>query len=261
MKDSTTVEKVWRIFDAFRGEGCMGITQLAERTSLLPSDVHRLIKSLEHFGFIEQEAETRKYYLGLELLKLGHLVHQRLEIRKIAEPYLRQLAQQAEATANLAVFDARELEVIFIEQVDSPNEFRVRLRIGAPVYPHATGVGKVLTAHMDRELARRVFGKRGLVKRTSHTITNMAKLEKELDRVLAQGYALDREEGLKGAFCIAAPVLDHSGAVAAAVSISMLASGISGPLESRLITAVLTNAARISADLGYHANGAEPTGA
>src|SRR5690349_21181112 len=55
---------------------------------------------------------------------------------------------------------------------------------------------------------------------TSLTIPNLAKFRKELVRVLQQGYAMDDQETDLGARCVAAPILDESGMVAAAISVS-----------------------------------------
>src|SRR5262249_31315741 len=105
MKPATSIEKVCRIFHAFRSRSAMGITEVAEKTNLLCSDVHRIMRSLQHFGFVAQNPRTKKYELGLELLKLGHLVHERTQLCEVARPFMRLLSESALATANLAVFD------------------------------------------------------------------------------------------------------------------------------------------------------------
>lgn len=257
MKPATSIEKVCRVFDAFRAKPAMGITEVSEKTGLLPSDVHRILRSLQAFGYIEQD-EAKKYYLGLELLKLGHLVHERIGLREVARPFMRHLSELAQATVNLAVFDPHDLEMVFIEQIDTPAEWQLRLRIGAVPTPHATGVGKVLLAHLDRETAMKVIRKSGLPKRTKFTITDIDKLEREFDAVRSQGYALDREEAVIGAYCIAAPVRDHRGEVVAAVSISIMVTHSASNDEPRLIAAVQATAGSISARLGYQETAAKP---
>jgi DNA-binding IclR family transcriptional regulator len=258
MKPATSIEKVCRIFAAFRAKPAMGITQVSDETGLLPSDVHRILRSLQAFGYIKQD-EAKKYSLGLELLKLGHLVHERIELREVARPFLRHLSELAQATVNLAVFDPHDFEVVFIEQIDSPAEMQLRLRIGAAPAAHATGVGKVLLSHLDRETAMKVIRKSGLPKRTKYTITNIDELKREFEAVRSQGYALDREEAAIGACCIAAPVRDHRGEVVAAVSVSIMASRSASSDESRLIAAVQATAANISALLGHEDITAKPS--
>ena len=68
---ATTVTKVCRILTEFKGRSSLGVTQIADRTGLLPSDVHRLLSSLQVYGYIEQNPHTRRYSIGAELLSLG----------------------------------------------------------------------------------------------------------------------------------------------------------------------------------------------
>ncbi len=250
MKPATSIEKVCRVLEAFRSRPEMGIRDIAGATGLLPSDAHRIMRSLECFGYISQDAETRKYRLGLEVLKLGHLVYQRIELREVARPFLRRLSESVRATANLAIFDPNDMEVVFVEQIDSPDEVQIRLRIGSRASPHATAVGKVLAAYLHRSTARRLLKKDGMPRKTRNTITDLARLEKEFETIRAEGFAADREEAVVGAFCIGAPVRDHTGRVVAAISISMMAARVALSEERRLIHLVKQAAARISEALG-----------
>ena len=251
MKPATSIEKVCRVFDALRTENLMGVTAIAEHTGLLRSDVHRIVRSLEHFGYVEQDPETRQYRLGLELLKLGYLVGERLQLRDVARPHLKRLAYAVPATANLAIFDAHDLEIVFIEQVDSPGDVQIRLRIGKRVPAHVTAVGKVLLANLDAETVNRVIERHGMPRLTLRSITDPIRLRAELEAVREEGWAMDRGEGAEGAWCIGAPVRNYTGQVTAAISVSLFASELGSHDEARVIAIVKDAAARISAALGY----------
>ena len=49
MKPATTVTKLCRVMEQFQERPSFGITDLARRTELLPSDVHRILTSLRAF--------------------------------------------------------------------------------------------------------------------------------------------------------------------------------------------------------------------
>jgi DNA-binding IclR family transcriptional regulator len=187
----------------------------------------------------------------MELLKLGHLVHARIELRNVARPFLLQLAEATETTVNLAVLNQSELEILFVEQIDSPNEVQVKVRTGARAAPHCTAVGKVIAAFMEPRFTELLLQKEGMVKRTKNTITDPEKLRRELADVRARGYATDREEAVEGACCVGAPVRDHRGEVVAAVSVSMMARRMRNWPEARLVSMVTATGAKISAALGY----------
>ena len=60
----------------------------------------------------------------------------------------------------------------------------------------------------------------GMQKHTPRTLTSLSSLTVELETVRQLGYAVDREESMPGAFCVAAPVLDSRQLPLAAISIS-----------------------------------------
>ena len=150
----------------------------------------------------------------------------------------------------MAIFDGQQLEILFVEQIDSLNEVPMRARIGAPVKPHCTAIGKTISAFLDADTARRVLKKNGMRKWTAHTITDAAELEREFATIQAQGYAVDREEAVENACCLAAPVFDHTGAVVAAISVSMMATRFYRWAEPELAGIVKSFAAKLSATLG-----------
>ena len=251
MKPASSIEKVCRVLNILRGQPAIGVIELAEEARLLRSDEHRILSSLRMLGYVEQDADTKKYRLGLELLKLGYFVYQNLNLRDVAKPFMRSLSEMAAATSNLAILDPRVLEIIFVEQIDSPNEFQVRLRIGSRASPHATALGKILTAYQEPAIALRMLEKDGMPKRTRHTVTDIKQLQAEFEKIRASGYAVDREEAVEGACCFAAPVRDHAGEVVAAVSVSMVAARLGPAEEGGLIKMVRSTAGRISAALGF----------
>jgi DNA-binding IclR family transcriptional regulator len=251
MKPATTVTKVCRVLSEFRSRPSMGVTDLARRTGLLPSDVHRILTSLEASGFIEQDSRTKRYRLGCGLLKLGLTTCQRMSLREAGRPLLKRISEQLDATTHMAMFDHRELDVFLVEQVDTPGEVIFKPRFGLPASPHCTALGKTIIASMDRDTTLRAVKKSGLPKLTSHTITDMATLEAEFARIREFGYGVDREEAIEGACCIGAPVRDGSGAVVAAISASMTSDQFYRWNESRLAFIMRSAAAELSTAIGY----------
>ena len=246
MKPATTVSKICRILAEFRSRPSMGVTELARRADLLPSDVHRILNSLGSYGMIEQNPSNKTYRLGIGMMKLGLAALQRNELREASRSLLQRLSEEMEATAHMAIFDARELDIFLAEQVDSSGEIPFKPRYGATASPHSTALGKAIAANLDRQMALDLIRKTGLPRLTAQTITQLSQLEAELARTCRQGYGLDLEESAEGACCIGAPVRDSSGAVVAAVSISMPASRFYRFPEPQLASLVKNTAAELS---------------
>jgi IclR family transcriptional regulator, KDG regulon repressor len=223
----------------------MGVTELARRADLLPSDVHRILNSLVSYGIIEQNRSNKTYRLGIGMMKLGLAALQRNELREASRSPLQRMSEEMEATAHMAIFDARELDIFLAEQIDSSGEIPFKPRYGATASPHSTALGKAIAANLDRQMASDLIRKTGLPRLTAQTITQLSHLEAELARTFRQGYSVDLEESAEGACCIGAPVRDCSGAVVAAVSISMPANRFYRFPETQLAALVKNTAALI----------------
>ncbi len=255
MKPATTVSKVCRILSEFRAKPSMGVTELARRTDLLPSDVHRILNSLTTYGFIEKNQSNRTYRLGMGVMKIGLSVFQRNELREAARSLLQRLSAETEATAHMAIFDARELDIFLAEQIDSTDQVQFKPRYGATASPHSTALGKVIAANLDRQVAFQLVEKSGLPRWTARTITQLPRLEAEWSRTGFRGYGVDLEESAEGACCIGAPVRDSTGAVVAAISISMPATRFFRFPESELASVVKNTAAHLSYAAGQRSPG------
>ncbi len=229
----------------------MGVTDLARRTDLLPSDVHRILSSLQAYGYIEQDQHTRRYHLGNTLLRLGRTTLQRRELCEAGRPLLKRFSERIGATTHMAIFDSRALEVFLVEQIDSPGELLIKPRLGFPAALHSTALGKTIMACMDRQISSCAVKHSGLIKSTKHTIMDPAALEAEFAKIREQGYGVDREESLQGACCLGAPVRDDTGTVIGSISASMRADRFHQWYEPRLASLIKSTAAELSAAIGY----------
>jgi len=251
MKPATTVTKVCRILAEFRNRPSLGVTDLARRTELLPSDVHRILAALKQFGYIEQDSDNKRYRVGSGLLRLGLTAFQQNVLHANGGPILRRLSRRLEAAAHLAMFDQRECEVFLIDQVDLACKPLFEVRLGAAENVHASALGKTIMASLDRATILRTLERDGLKKSTGRTITTLEALESEFQTIRQRGYALDREECIDGACCIASAVRDCMGVVIGAISASMEAERFYGLNQARLASQITSAAAELSSALGY----------
>jgi len=88
---------------------------------------------------------------------------------------------------------------------------------------------------------------------TDRTIRSRAELDAELKRIRRQGFARDDQEHEEGVRCIGAPILDHTGAVVAALSAAWPDFRYKREEEAKKTSMVVSAAARISAILGWNA--------
>ncbi|HXX24536.1 MAG TPA: IclR family transcriptional regulator [Terriglobia bacterium] len=230
-------------------ESAYTLTQLSHCLRLHITTVHRLLVNLVSHGFVEEAPGSRGYQLSFKVLRMGLRVLDRLDFRLVAEPLLRELHQQTKETVQLAIL--HETGAISIEKFGSPQPVSLDARLGEVMPLHCTGVGKTLLAYQGGDLLKRVARTAGFPRFTPHTITSLANLKKELERIREQGYAVDEEEAVEGLRCVAGPVFDHAGRVVAAFSVAGPATRITPPRLPEIARMVSATSQQISFRLGY----------
>lgn len=251
MKPATTISKVCRILGEFRQRPSLGVTDLARRTGLLPSDVHRILASLRHCGFVEQNPQTRTYRLGVGLMKIGLAAFKRNELREAARPLLARLSEEVEATSHLAIFDPQEFDIFLADQFDCTAEVPFKANFGATAAAHCTALGKAIMANIDHDVALGYLEQKGTPRSAPNTITQLVALEAELRKTYSQGYSLDLEESAGGACCVGAAVRDWTGATIGAISVSMPSQRFYRTQSASLASAVRATATELSLLVGY----------
>lgn len=251
-KKGLTVQSVKRateILQAFEDQApVLGITELARKVGLNKSTTYGLVSTLEQCGFLEQVSGSGKYRLGLRLFELGNLVLQRLELKTVAAPFLRELTEKAGETVHLTIRD--RADTVYIDKVECAHSVRLWSWVGLRKPLHSSASGKVLISEMDPEARRSLLGDQ-LPQRTARTICDWGELEMHLERVRQLGYATDDEENEEGVRCVAAPIRNHEGKIVGAVSVSGPVPRVRQEDFPRLAEQVKDTAANISIGLGY----------
>jgi len=210
--------KALDILDVFgqSEEQRLSLQDISVRSRLNKNTVFRILYTLGEHGYIHKENQT--YQLGRKLVDLGNVKFRRRDLLAIAGPYLDALRDQSGETVNLGVLDGGSIR--YIDVRESPERFRLAERIGGSDFLHSTALGKAHLAYLPAEEVRYLMKQLGMPRQTEHTFTTINALKKELEIVRVNGYALDREESMLGAFCVAAPILNSSNTPIAAISIS-----------------------------------------
>ena len=223
----------------------VSLKEIGERTGLHPSTTHRILNDLTIGRFVERPA-AGSYRLGMRLLELGNLVKARLNVREAAVSPMRELHKVTHQAVNLSMRQGDE--IIYIERTYSERSgMQVVRAIGGHAPLHLTSVGKLFLAHEDAVRVRTYATRTGLTGHTRNSITDLARLERELATVRATGVARDDEELELGVRCMAAGVFDDQGKLLAGLSISAPADR----LEEGWLERVKGTAAQISLALGY----------
>ena len=239
---SSVLGRAMAVLTAFHGEdGELGASELARRTGLAKSTVHRLAGELADLGVLERRADA--FVPGLRLFELGELVPRKRDLRTSALPHMADLRAATRQTVHRAVLDGNE--VVYLEILHSADAPSLPSRVGGRLPAHATGVGKAILAASPPEVVDAVL-RSGLRRLAERTITAPGLLHRELVAIRAIGIAYDHEESRAGLVCAASAVLGRDDTVLGALSVS----GWAGRLNvRRMAPAVRTAALALSRSL------------
>jgi IclR family pca regulon transcriptional regulator len=100
----------------------------------------------------------------------------------------------------------------------------ITLSVGTRLPAYATSMGRVLLAALSPEELEKTLARTEMVPLSARTITDQGRLRSVLDRVRRQGYAAVDQELEEGLRSLALPIHGASGAVVAALNVSVHAS-------------------------------------
>jgi IclR family acetate operon transcriptional repressor len=228
------------------------LTDLAVRTGLSPSTVHRLLTTLEKRRFVQFDRGGSMWHIGAQSFAVGSTFVRRRNFVTHALPYLRKLRDQTRETANLAVVD--DGAMVVLTRVESREIMRSVTKVGGRVPMVASGLGKALLSTYSEEDVFAIIQREGMPRLTSKSIVRAGELCKSLHDIRQQGYSIDDEEALIGLRCVSAVVYDDCSEPLAAISVSGKASRVPNdrlPILGKLVQ-------EVAAELTKALNGAMP---
>ena len=238
-----SIERGFQILELLRVEGrAIGVSEMATLVGLSTTTVHRLLKTLRSCRAVQQDPKTHLYDLNDHMLLYGKAVLNRFNFLGSVHPILGELSKRVGETVFMGILDD-QFDLIYIDQVDSlDNPLRMTPQIGLRQPAHSTSLGKVLLASLKMEKLTLFLNRGSFPRKTEFTLTTVRDLSRELDKIRKCGYALDQEEMENGICCVAAPVQNSHGTIAA-ISIS----GPSSRMRSKGLDTVLSKEISLTA--------------
>lgn len=230
------------------GQNPRSLDELAEELGVHKTTVLRLLRTLENERFVYRD-KGHRFHLGARLFELSSSALEQREVRGIAAPHLARLNQSTGQTVHLGVYE--DGEVLYLDKYDSRHPIRMYSRIGLRMPLHCTAIAKVLLADLPDAERHRVTEQIEYTRFTANTITDAQALRAELELVAQRGYALDDAEHETFITCVASPIRDASGRVAAAVSISVPHVVLTRDQVVELLPELRETTNAISADCGF----------
>ncbi|WP_206954475.1 IclR family transcriptional regulator [Trinickia acidisoli] len=243
-------------------EPVLGAPELSRRIGIPRTTTFRLLQTLEALGFLERANGDRQFRLGVAVLRLGFEYLSSLELTDLGAPVLDHLRDATGLSAHLLIRDGRD--VVFVAKAQARDSMfsSVKVHVGTRLPAHATVHGQVLMGDLTLSELRALYPEKQLERYTTRTPGTVADLYARVRESAEQGYALSEGAFETGISVVSAPVRDHSGRIAAAVTVTVPRSNIGDEAErAPLIAAVCGAAIDLSLRLNYRQRANDPTAA
>ena len=139
-----TVERAIAILNLFRADRLsLGITEIARQAGLNLTTAHRLVRTLVHEQFMEQDPTNEQYRLGPALAVLGRRAVEGSGVDR-ARPTIERLSETTGESVSVGVRSSGGVVVVI--QSSSRHALRFEHPAGGAIDVHASAMGKVLMA-------------------------------------------------------------------------------------------------------------------
>ncbi len=215
------VERALDVLAAFSpGQPDLLVADLVKIVGLSRPTMYRLLGTLEKKGFVSSSGEPQRFRLGPAVARLAHVWSTTLDLSTIARPVM---AEAWILTAEtVALFVPRGDMRLCLAEMQSPQPISFRRGIGYSEKLVRGASGRAILAFTPLQVGQ-------LEAYAAGTKTDLDWLREQLEVTRARGYAMGHNELIQGAYAVAVPFFDGSGAVAGSL-------GVFGP-DARLTEA------------------------
>ncbi len=223
----------------------MSLSEVAGAAGLARPTARRLLLTLEELGYVRSRAGT--FELTPKVMSLGMSYVSSLGLWDIARPHMEALVARTGESSSMAQLDGAD--IVYVARVSVPKLIALRVDIGTRFPAVQTSQGKVLLAALPPDQVAAVIAQPSRSGLPPYIGRQAGPLRDELAEIRARGWALADEELAPGVRSVAVPVRDGSGAVRAAMNVTVHAAETSTQrLLHDHLPALLTTAGEISAE-------------
>ena len=244
-----TVDKalaLLRHFSAQRRE--IGLSDLARSAGYDKTTTLRLMASLSRYGFVEQDAGSRKYRLGLAPLSLARIREASFPIEAVLKPRLDHLARSLGETAHATLISGSELLTVHVSEPDCA--LRIHVDPAAPMPAHATASGMALAAYLPKDRRAALLNATRFEQFTPTTPKDAQSLASRFEKIRKNGFSRADDTFEDGVTGTAVPFFDAAGLPQGAIAVAAVTSRFDAALARRVETDLLRTAREITDALG-----------
>ncbi|AUX78380.1 IclR family transcriptional regulator protein (plasmid) [Sinorhizobium fredii] len=225
-----------------------GLSELARKSKIDKATTLRILVALIRNGFVEQHPETKKYRLGIAVLRLARVREASFPLLSLVNPVLDRLAEEMQETAHATL--ASETAMITIAIAEPKRSTRVWVDPSQLLPFHATASGLAYLAFAAPGIREGVLASTELTRYTQNTLVEPEKIGTQLEQVRARGFAFSPGSFEAESSGIAAPIFSGDGEAFGSVAIAGVASRMTKDHQLKAARLVVGASVEISRAIG-----------
>jgi IclR family pca regulon transcriptional regulator len=235
---------VIRAFGAEQPE--LRLSDVARETGLTRAAARRFLLTLVRLGYVRQDGNT--FSLRPRVLELGYAYLSALSLPEVAQPHMETLVGEVNESSSVAVLD--DLDIVYVARVPTQRIMTITIAVGTRLPAYATSMGRVLLAGLDPDALEERLERIEVERLTPTTVPDLEILRQRIDDVHDAGWAAVDQELEQGVRSAAVPIRDATGAVVAALNVSVHATRMTmQALRRDVVPKLLRTAEAIEVDL------------
>lgn len=245
----STVDKalsLLRHFSLQRPE--MGLSELARLAGYDKTTVLRCMTALERNGFVEQDALSKHYRLGLAPINLARIRERSFPLLATLQPYVDALRDSTQETAHATVLSSGRLLTALVNEPDRAT--RVFMDPSAPLPVHATASGIAIAAHLPAPERSAMVAAANFEQFTDNTPATPEALEALFTMTRARGFARAEQSYEDDVIGTAVAFFGHDGRPVGAIAVAAVASRFDADLACKIEQELLITSQKLTRELG-----------
>jgi len=239
-----SIEVGFRLIRALeQAPGPMSLKLLSQRAGMEPSKAHLYLVSFCNLGLVRQE-DSGYYALGSYALQLGLAALNKIDLAHLARKVLHELRDETGEAVSLAVHGDKG--PVIVAKADGLKDDPLVIRLGRTLRVSNSAAGRIFLTYSDADSVRRLL--EAEIARGEVTAAGVKKLKQD---VREHGYARADALAHAGFSSLAAPVFDHEGRLAGAITLLGLSANFPASAEGHLSQVLMSKTRQLSFELGF----------
>ncbi|RTQ32997.1 IclR family transcriptional regulator [Variovorax gossypii] len=213
-----SMEKGMRVLELFNEHPMpLSIGDIADRTEMGRSAAQRYVYTLHQLGYLNKDAESKKYFPSLKLIGLVRGLHRHRSQRDLAYPLLQALAAETLETVSWVELDGED--VVVVQNIPGGHITAVNLPVGSRFPALTSSSGQVLLSLAPETQLSTMLDALAPAVRARFGTRSRDEVLAIFRKAAKDGYSFTEKNFAEDGVSVSVPVTD-SGRIVAAINVS-----------------------------------------